>query len=382
MERAFTVSPTLNSAADSIRAAIRAWGQLEEIKNGQLSTDHMIFALRDGVESAGHYRSLRDAEAFYGKVHQELKAAFENGTLAKRGILLSPLVKPIQFKDVSEAFALMPKAVRGISNFQGVSAEATPSIGSEINVKEFGLMAGGDFFTSRGWLIGVGWAFARDDKISLTAGLYDKQGAFITALPFQAGEDVYRYMSDRGMDYANAKTSRFSFKVEGYDLKSGVTIRFLDSQGRIFREIPMDGNIGCKEDSAFHYCFDDMKSETQEKFFGRFVARANKVTALYQAFVPILSLLAGAAYLVISLQTLQDVRKKQALRSLPGWLVLTGVGGTFILFVMSMCIITATSFDALVYWYTAPAYILLLMFCVVSLGSIIETFLLNQKRNG
>ena len=190
MEASFAASPTLNSAADPIRAAIRAWGQLEEIKNGQLLTDHMIFALRDGVESAGHYRSLRDAEAFYGKVHQELQTAFENGTLGKRGLMLSPLVKPIQLQDLIQAFYLMRKAVRGISNFEGVSAEAEPSIGSEINVKEFGLMAGGDFFTSRGWLSGAGWAFASDDKIQLSAGLYDNQGDLIRNLPFQAGEDV------------------------------------------------------------------------------------------------------------------------------------------------------------------------------------------------
>jgi 4-amino-4-deoxy-L-arabinose transferase-like glycosyltransferase len=182
------------------------------------------------------------------------------------------------------------------------------------------------------------------------------------------------------MNYQNAKSSRFSFKIEGYDLKSGVTLRFLDSQGQILREIPANGFIDCKEDSAFHYCVDDMKSETQEKFFSRFVARANKVSSAYQLFIPSLSVLGCFAYLVISLQMLREFRRKQALQTLPQWLITTGIGSTFVMFIMSMCIITATTFDALVYWYTAPAHILLLMFCLVSLGSGIDTMLSTRKR--
>jgi len=372
MEKAFIASPTLNGAAPSIRTAINMWAGWENPQTGQLSTDHMLFALRDGLRSAGYYKSLPETEVFYGSVHKELEAAFESGLLSRRGFSISPLVKPLQKGDLQKALALMPSAILGIIEFNGVNTAAVPASGSEAGIKEFGLIAGGDFFTSTSSLMGSGWAFAGDDNISLIAGLYDKQGKLVAMTPFQPGEDVFIGFKSK---YKNARTSRFSFKADGYDLSSGLVMRFFDKSGKLFWEIPFDrpvdgGSAVCGgSDGIFHYCIDSLKNESSvEKFYAPFIDRANSVTGLYRKLGAFMMTLGMIGYFAASILLIREAVNKRRMAMLPVWLTLTGLGLTFILFIFAMSLITATTFYALGYIYTAPAYILLLMFNSVSVA--------------
>lgn len=382
MEKAFLASPTLNSASQFIRDAIRAWGAQEDPKTGELSTDHMLFALRDGVKNAGYYQSLPETEEFYRKVHGELELAFKDGTLKKRGFLISPLVAPFQKGDFTKSLALMPGAIRDIIEFRGISSAALSSIGTDWGIKEFGLMSGGDYFVLPGWLTGSGWAYAKDDSNRLTAALYDGKGMLVGSLPLGSGEDVFRHMlAVKGVQYQNAKTPRFSFRIDGYDLKSGVTIRFFDKNGNLFRQIAADGSASCGEDASFHYCIDSLKSESSVvDFYSRFVGRANLVGSLYQKYNLYITILACLSYFASTILLVYEIRKKVSLKVLWIWMILTGLFSTFILFVFGMCILEATSFNSLVYWYTAPAYVLLLMFNVVSLGWGVEAIFQLKKR--
>ena len=367
MEKAFAVSPTLQSAAQPIRDAIRNWATLEDLKSGQLGTDHMLFALRDGVKMAGYYKSLPETEAFFDSVHKELQKAFTNGTIEKRGFPISPLIMPLQKSDFRKIVSLMPRAILEIIEFKGISSAAILSTGDEVAIKKMSLISGGDYFVSSGSLIGSGWAFAKDDKTRLIAGFYDKSGALISNISFHAGEDVFKYMQSTGFEYQNARMSRFLFRIDGYDLKSGLTFRFFDQYGNLFKEIPADGNSTCGDEALFYYCIDALKEEKfVEKFYTRIVNRANHVGSMYQMFVPFVTMLACLGYFVATISLTREILKKQVLKTLPAWLIMTGLASTFILFMFCMCLITATSFNALDYWYTAPAYLLILIFCGIS----------------
>lgn len=381
MEKALAVSPTLRSAEGPIREAIRGWSTLDPLKSGQLSTDHMLFALRDGAKIAGYYKSLPETEEFYGRVHEELQTAFKNGSLSRRGVSISPLIKPLEIRDLSKALSIMPTAIWDIISFKGVSSAALPSVGSEVAIKHFGLVAGGDYYFSPGRLIGSGWAFSRHESTHVEAGLYNKSGKLINNIPFHAGEDVFQHMLSNGLKSENARMSRFSFELDGYDLKSGVKIKFSDRNGRVLKEIPVDGSSICGEDGSFYYCLDGVKSDSPEMLYSYYVKRANTVSDLYQKFIPFLTILACLAYLVATFILIRDCYKKTMLEILPVWLVLTSFICSFVLLMFSMCIITATSFNALVYWYTAPAFILLLMFCGVSVCWAIE-FIINFTKRG
>lgn len=380
MEKAFHASPTLNSASSQIRDAIKMWASWEEVKTGQLSTDHMLFALRDGVSGAGYYKSLPETEKFYGKVHEELQTAFDRGELVKHGFPVSPLMKRLQSGDLGKAISLMPKAIRDIAAFSGVSSVDFPAVGSPDGVRQFVFMAGGEYRDDKERLVGNGWAFAKNDKTRLSISLHDERGAHLANIPLQAAPDVYAYVKERGLEYRNAKTSRFSFDVEGVGLKNGAVLRFSDEHGDVFREIILNGSTTHGEDDSFLYHIDNLKDLANESMYSRLVKRANRVIGVYQKFFPFLSVLACVVYFFATFSLIGEVARKQVLETLPVWLVLTGIASSFMLFMFGMCLITATSFNSLHYLYTAPAYILLLMFCGVSLFWSAENIFAFKKR--
>ena len=378
MDNAISVSPTLNSAAKSIRAAIRGWLSWgDPLKSGQLSTDHMLFALRDGVRGAGYYQSLPETEAFYGKVHNELQSAFKSGLLKKRGFCISPLIPPFQKGDLIKTLSLMPGAIMDIVKYSGVSCETKPAAGYELGIQEFNLIAGGDYYTTPSRLIFRGWALAKDDNTHLLASLHDRYGTLVCKLPFQSSEDVY--IATEGK-FKNAKSCRLVFAIDGYNLNSGLFLRFSDINGKVLKDLAADGSINGIENNSIIVSFENLKDISPEKKYSTFVGRAKFVISIYKRITPFISLLACLVYIAATIVLIREIVLKKILKTLTIWLIMTGMAATFILFVFSMCLIEATSFKALHYLYTAPAYIILLMFLVVSHGWAVDTFLEFKKR--
>lgn len=367
IEKAFSASPTLNKVSGPIRDAIRTWGSWGDFKDGQLPYDFMLFALRDGVKNAGYYKNLPETEAFYGRVHEELQTAFKNKILIERGFAISPLIKRLQKRDFENAFALMPQAFLDVISFSGIRSEAILAKGSQSAIQEFNVMAGGEFYTIPSSLVGSGWVFAENSKSQIKAGLYDSNGLLIVNLPLNLGEDVYKAFNYK---YENAKSPRFSFNIPGYSLASGVKLRFFDNSGFLLLELPADGSISCGQlDDAVHYCIDSLKSEpSTEEFYTRLANRANGVIILYQKIFPFLSLMGLLLYIYMTaIVFLVSPSKKRNPELLSAWLIMSWTLLTIILFIFSMCLVSATTFNTLFYIYTAPAHILLLIFCSITM---------------
>lgn len=368
VEKAFSASPTFASAAQPIRDAITLWDSGEELQDGEPFADHILFAIRDGVKGAGYYQSLPETEVFYGKVHQELRAAFQDGRLQKRGVSLSAMAAPLKKGDLSKTFALLPEFLRTVVRFEGVSSAVIPAAGSDSSIKRFSLLSGGDYYNaSSDVLKGSGWALAYDNEVQLTAALCDADGKVLYNVPFVSGSDVFDYFTSAGVDYVNAKNCRFSFALEGYDLDRGLTLRFTDSNGRIYRQIPVDGTAEGGSDGEFQYAIDMLTVENErdyfEEFYARFVNRANAVIRVYQSLGVAVAVLACLSYLGATLTLMQEFRRKQKLQTLSVWLLLTGVALSLLLFLLCMCYMSATTFFAGGYLYQSSAYVLLLMFC-------------------
>jgi hypothetical protein len=95
-------------------------------------------------------------------------------------------------------------------------------------------------------------------------------------------------------------------------------------------------------------------------------------------------MLAILAYVIATILSIREIYKKEKFTALPVWLIMTGLVSTFMLFLFSMCIVTATTFYALSYLYTAPAYMLLLIFYGISLCWGLEVFfgIVKKRRLG
>jgi hypothetical protein len=373
IEKAIAASPTLNQIAGPFRESIKWWADLINPGIGQPFSDHMLFALRDGARAAGYYKSLPETEAFYGKVHEELKAAFENGTLIKHGFSISPLIKRVQWSDFGKAFGVFPGAVANIVSFRDVHSAAYPAGGSDPAIEKFAVTAGGEYFKPFKGINGRGWAFLEGDKESLLrAGLYDKEGTVIFPFTLEVGDYAVE-----AFQFPSVKVSRFSFDVKGYDHTSGATFRFFNQKNELVGQVPVDGGPHCGvKEGGFHYCIlEEMVNHVSPAvYYSSQTDRANKVIDVYKHLGPVFGILALLLYLVATTKVIQEVITKRELATLPVWLVLTGSGLTFTLFVFAMCLITAVSFNSLIYLYLAPAYALFLMFWVVSVSWGLQTF--------
>lgn len=385
VKKAFLASPTFKSAAQPIQSAIAMWDNWDELKDGEPFADHILFAIRDGVQGAGHYKSLPETEAFYGLVHKELEMAFENGSLEKRGISFSAMAAPLKEGDLAKTFSILPHMLKNIVRFDGVSSELVPASGPTKNIEAFRLLAGGDYYTaSAPILTGNGWAFSYDKNIQLTASLCDTGGNVLRNVPFISGKDVFDYFTSIGKDCNNARKCRFYFALEGHDLSSGVKLRFNNIDGQLYREIPLDGSTHGGSDSEFHYAIDSLFAENRTslpiEFYAHFTGRANRVIGIYQALGLLIGVLAGLSYLWTTISLFLELSRKKELNTLPVWLFLTGLALSLLLFLLCMCFMTATTFNTNFYLYLSPAYALYLMFCGTALCWAVNDLLDRKER--
>ncbi len=386
VEKAFEASPTFKTVAQPIRNAIAMWDGGEALVDGQPNYDHILFAIREGIYDAGYYISLPETEDFYAKVHEELQDAFENGTLKKRGVSISAMSAPVQEGDIAKTLSLLPKTVLSIIKFEGVSSEVVPATGNAAEIEQFRLMAGSDYLVSSpNAFVCSGWAFAYDNDLKLKAFVCDAEGNVLLSVPFVSGKDVSDYFVSMGLNYANAINCRFSFTLEGYDLSSGIKLRFTSQDGAVYRELPLDGSATGGSDGEFQYAIDkldiEQPNQSPQMFFSHFAGRANFVTKIYQSLGGALAVLSLLAYLGLSVILIMKLRRKALPNVFPVWLSLTAIALSFLVFVLCMCYMTATTFFAGVYLYLGSAYVLFLMFSALAIFGFFNIILDFCKEN-
>lgn len=379
MEKAFSVSPTLNLAANEIRTAIDAWGGWGNNKTGQLFTDHMLFALRDGVFLYGLYKNLEETEAYYEKVHAELQAAFKQGKLTKRGFTLSPLIKPADYNTIKNALNILPNSVLGIVSFEHTEARILPSIGQVKNIEKMGLILGEEFLIDEKFLQGSGWIFSSNNSDSIYVKVTDREGNEKSRIRLLDSPDVYLHFNNK---YENAKNARFSFLLADADTDTGLFLSVFKDSGSVIAKFPIGDKPTCGNvDDLIYYCIDNIfNSNTKNDFYTKVANKSNFVTNLYQKYGTHFASLALIFYLVATIKVIKNafLRKKSNLFHI--WLLSTGVGCTFIGFMGIMSIITASSFDALTILYAAPAYLLVIVLVCLCLGYLLEIMILSFRK--
>lgn len=378
VEQAFAVSPTLNSAAKSIRISIQNWANLLNTKEPTM--DHMLWALRDGVNQAGHYTSLKSSEAFFANVHRELQIAFENRLIKRRGFLISPLIAPVQKGDLVNSIKLMPQAFINIIIFKNISSAAVSSSGSKSALKKMALFTGEEFIPPESTLVCSGWVFTKDNHSTNSADLFIGGKVITKNLHFLDSNDVAKAFN---FQYTNAAKSRFRFDFETLKKDNvNLLIKLYGTDNKVIGEISPSNTSKSESTDLVFYNFDEFSFFSAESnCFQSYVARANKIISIYQKLIMPILFLALSFYLFASIKLIFEINRKIEQKTMVAWFFMTALIFSFVLFVLCMCIITTTSFNALgIYMYMAPAYILLLMFCAFSVCWGVQAILDYRKR--
>lgn len=375
MDKAYEVSPTLNSMRTEIDSAITAWDAGEALVDGEPYADHILFAIRDGVAAAGYYTSLPETEAVYSQIHQELSQAFQNGSLTKRGISLSAMTAPFQWKYLPDILAEFPKSVQYVISFREADCQIITPSGSHEGITRFENISGSfEVSVPSASLSLSGWAFAYQDNLSLTAYIRTADGVKIADISFSDSQDVYNYFSSSGTNYENARACRFTLELPGYGLSDQLTLCFVDSAGNVVSEIPLAeaATDQISTDQTICYNFDHLEDSVnaQNSHYHSaafYVNRANRVIGIYQRLNPILSVLAVVAYGYVLVRLILS-KKYRTPESASVCLLSSGLLLSFILFVACMSYMNVTTFFARSYLYLSGAYALCLAFIVTTLG--------------
>lgn len=388
LKKAYRVSPTLSVMQSEIDDAVAMWDSWDTLVDGEPFADHILFAIRDGVAAAGHYTDLGETENLYGQIHKELTHAFQDGTIAKRGLSLTAMTAPFQWEDVSAVFAEIPKTLHSVVSFENVNCQIIDPTGPESGIAQFELMSGTRAVRlPQQSITAAGWAFAYQNGKVLSASVCTADGAPVANVQFLPSEDVFDFFLDNASTaYENARTCRFSLEILGYELSDQLILRFIDETGNIVAEVPLadapEGEGVFNDDMC--YCFDnlqDSSSGAEILYSGTmpFVNRANWVGFLYQRMNPFMFLMAVIIYGCflgwLLLHPKQRTAQQTALCLLTSGLLLS-----LILFVVCMSYMTATTFLARQPIYLSSAYVLCIAFIVVSLGWGIQELLQRVGR--
>jgi hypothetical protein len=113
-ERAYTVSPAARELWPALDGppsdGWRRFGcdQISKDTCDEILAPWFVWAFRDAVHGAGHYRSARDAFAYYQRLADEINGACDTGRipcLPER----ATLAPPFRWQDVRDALALAPQ---------------------------------------------------------------------------------------------------------------------------------------------------------------------------------------------------------------------------------------------------------------------------------
>jgi hypothetical protein len=90
----------------------------------------MVWAVRDAVAQAGHYRSARDALNFYDRIAREIGEACDDGRLTCESAGLS-IFPPFRWSYVMDALARGPAAARVLTEFGNGEVGTRPNVGPD-----------------------------------------------------------------------------------------------------------------------------------------------------------------------------------------------------------------------------------------------------------
>ncbi len=393
MQKAYSASPTLATAREQINQAIIRWDTNEQNVDGEPFLEMILWALRDGVAEAGHYQSLSETEDFYGEVHDELKSALDEGRLSKRNALsISAGTAPVKSEDIIPTIQEIWASILYSVSFRDVSTNPVKARGNIQQIALFESITGdraisqGTYTIENGSILHLsGWVFYKPQREVVNVSLRTQLGETIASAEHFESMDVYEYFAENEMQYESAARARFDLAIHENSLGTieDLTVCFQTEDGKVLAERKLtDVSIGegvSNEEFAYH--IDDVSSlvsladyeiSTYEKEAGKtaFVSGIYKIVGLPLALISICSYIINTVFLIR--------RRKTGDKSLQAvWLLETGILLSYILFTAIIAYQTTTTFNARLYLYLAPNYLLQLVFYGISISSAL--ILTNKK---
>lgn len=364
INKACEASNALNEIKPQIDQAIQAWDSWEELSDGELVFDHMIFAIRDAAALAGRYESLTVSEAYWEQVHMELETAFKNASLPQKDIDFVSNVAPLKEGGWSKVLKALFEIISRTAKFTDVNVYASYATGFEEQIQEVENLTGNigvyckqPITSVRGWL-------AVDDSIPFSfAILHDRGWTIQQQINFQASDDIFNYLHTE-----NSKQSRFAEDINGHIENENLYIAVYDAERNLLSDVSVQQGLHAIQylDNVT-YCIDltEMNDgDLNGKSFERYLNRTNTVIKIYQILNYPIFVISLVMYLfILGYTAFAWIKKKEYFAlALDNTLILSSIILSLLVYALAMAYVHVAAFPIDTYLRSSSGYILILMF--------------------
>ena len=311
-----------------------AWNVCSDIGGGWF-----MWAFRDAVAVAGHYRSAPEARAFYVELARQLDAACDSGRircLRKARTLVPPLAR----SDMLTIAGRFVDAARAVSAYSEIALEhwsasaRNPGLESDYEFVTRSVLIGGPATTFDGWLV---HGPLRAVQVEGPSG-----PAAAAAIVFRPSPDIREAFS-RDAALRSEETGLARFTVTG-DCPQGCSLVLTDAREKRIR-IPLDPSTVDVRAGGIVYHLD--QANTRAVLAQNFDDRVKRgillrVARLFQAVLPYIVALA----LVLTVLRVHRAFRRRSLAAAAQALLAVAVlaGGAVLLAILA--VIDVTSFPA------------------------------------
>lgn len=380
--RLYEVSPTLAELKDIIENDyINKTGLvMAEEDNGEINEDLITWTLTGAASALGYYKDAKTAEAFWGKVYDEIKIAIDNGDLETRTILPSRSLIPFPQKEgslkrlISSIGELYIRAAKYENSIIVVNKS---SLSESVN-RRYETISGGYIVRSdTKKVVANGCIFSKDNDEEITIGFEDEDGQLLKEILFSDSPDIYDYYKEtENEEYEKAKKCRYVDYLElEPENNENIYIVARNEHGEIINSYNlMDLNEFYLDDN-YNSIVDHQQSglkienDPMEAKAIRYVTVANNIKNLYSSTGVISLLLSLMYYFGLTIYMIVNSIKKKN-NKFDRWLFLSAILGATTVILIGLGYVNAFMVD--VQGYIASCNGLLNLFIMSAIFLLIQ----------
>lgn len=308
-----------------------------------------VWLFRESVAATGHYESAKTARDYYRRLAMEVNGACKDGRL-ECGPERASLSPPWDNRYLRPLLGVFRNGVLGLARFDGFSAASAPTVGPEELLEIFRDMTGGRL-TSDGTFSVAGWAFSPGSPIDVS--VHNKEGeTVVDGVKFTDSPDVYDHFLKEGKTFANARKSRFSITAQC----AGGCYLYIKKGGAIIGRTRFE-DLRSVWAPDFYLTIDSVNKGFPKQTRLRRMKEGllTEIAGVYQRSVPVLSILALAAYLAL---TALNIKGREVTDL---YVISTALIMAVVIRLLILAMIDVSSFPAMYTVYMSSAYPLLLI---------------------
>ncbi|MBI5826977.1 MAG: hypothetical protein HZB22_04545 [Deltaproteobacteria bacterium] len=354
-ERVYKVSPAFAEIRPFLEGDLgRAWtvnsclylSVCDDITGGWF-----IWLFREAVSAVGRYESAKTAADYYRRISAEVNGACKDGRL-ECGPERASLSPPWDNRYLRPLLGSFKTGVVSLARFDGFSAASAPTVGPEELLEIFRDMTGGRL--SSDGLLGqrlVGWAFSPDSPVYIS--VHNKEGEIISdGVKFSDSPDVYDHFLKDGKSFPNARKARFFITAHC----AGGCYLYIKKGDAIVERTRFE-NLKSRWTPDLYFTVDYVNNgfAEQTRLRGMKERLLTEIARVYQRAVPVLSILALAAYIAA---TVLNIKNREVTDF---YVISTALIMAIVIRLLILAMIEVSSFPAMYTVYMSSAYPLLLI---------------------